>query len=65
VSFQVTDDGVGFDLDQVLVRDAAKKGLGLAALDERVRILGGALTIKAQGPRGTEISFTVPSTGKR
>jgi PAS domain S-box-containing protein len=65
VSFQVTDDGVGFDLDQVLVRDAAKKGLGLAALEERVRILGGALTIKAHEPRGTEISFTVPSTGKR
>jgi PAS domain S-box-containing protein len=65
VSFQVTDDGVGFDLDQVLVRDAAKKGLGLAALDERVRILGGALMIKAQEHRGTAISFTVPSTGKR
>ncbi|MFA4904389.1 MAG: PAS domain S-box protein [Desulfobaccales bacterium] len=65
VSFQVTDDGVGFDLDQILVRDAAKKGLGLAALEERVHILGGALTIKAQKHRGTEIFFTVPSMEKR
>ncbi|MHB9072826.1 MAG: PAS domain-containing protein [Desulfobaccales bacterium] len=62
VSFQVADDGVGFDLDQVLVRDAAKKGLGLAALEERMHILGGALTIKAQEHRGTEVSFTVPRT---
>lgn len=65
VLFQVTDDGVGFDLDQVMVRDAAKKGLGLAALEERVRILGGTLKIKAQEHRGTEISFTVPCPGKR
>jgi PAS domain S-box-containing protein len=65
VLFQVTDDGVGFDLDQILVRDPAKKGLGLAALKERVHILGGSLTIKSQEHRGTEISFTVLSPGKR
>jgi signal transduction histidine kinase len=62
VSFKVTDDGVGFDLEQISVRDPATKGLGLAALEERVRILGGSLIIKAQENLGTEVSFTVPYT---
>jgi signal transduction histidine kinase len=60
VLFKVTDDGVGFDLEQVLVRDASERGLGLAALEERAHMLGGSLTIRAQENQGTEISFTVP-----
>ena len=65
VNFQVVDNGVGFDLDQVLARDPAKKGLGLAALEERVRMLGGKLTIKSQKHQGTEIYFSVPISGNR
>ena len=65
VSFKVTDDGVGFNLEQVLARDPAKKGLGLAALEERVHMLGGTLTIQSQEHRGTEISILVPSRENR
>jgi PAS domain S-box-containing protein len=61
VSFQVMDDGLGFDLERVLTRDAAKQGLGLAALEERVHMLGGTLEIRSQEDLGTEISFTVPA----
>jgi PAS domain S-box-containing protein len=64
VNFQVVDNGVGFDLEQVLARDPAKKGLGLAALEERVRMLGGKLTIRSQEHQGTEISFSVPISRK-
>jgi len=64
VNFQVKDNGVGFDLEQVLTRDPTTKGLGLAALEERVHILGGKLTIKSQENHGTEISFSVPITRK-
>jgi signal transduction histidine kinase len=60
VSFKVVDDGVGFDLKHVLARDPAKKGLGLAALEERVHMLGGTLQIRVRENQGTEISFTVP-----
>ncbi len=60
VIFKVVDDGVGFDLEQVLGRDPATKGLGLAALEERVHMLGGTQTILTQERRGTEVSFTVP-----
>jgi PAS domain S-box-containing protein len=62
VTFRVVDDGVGFDLEQVLARDPGKKGLGLAALEERVRMLGGTQTIRTQENQGTEVSFIVPVT---
>ena len=60
VFFKVMDDGMGFDLQQVLARNAAKKGLGLVALEERVRMLGGSLEITSQKGRGSRIAFTVP-----
>jgi PAS domain S-box-containing protein len=63
-SFQVVDDGLGFDLERVIGREAAKKGLGLAALEERVHMLGGTLEIRAQENLGTKILITVP-TGDR
>lgn len=60
VFFSVEDNGVGFDLKKVLARDVRKKGMGLAAMGERVRILGGSLHIKTEVGRGTSISFWMP-----
>jgi PAS domain S-box-containing protein len=65
VTFKAVDDGVGFDLEQVLARDPAKKGLGLAALEERVHMLGGTQIIRTQAHQGTEVSFIVPLTQNR
>ncbi|MEW6386201.1 MAG: PAS domain S-box protein [Thermodesulfobacteriota bacterium] len=60
VHFAVTDNGTGFDLEKVLSPDAAKKGLGLVALEERVRMLGGSLSIRSREGAGTKIAFTIP-----
>ena len=60
VSFSVEDNGVGFDLEEVLEKDVREKGMGLAAIAERVRILGGLLYIKSEKGRGTSISFQMP-----
>ncbi len=60
IAFAIEDDGAGFDVDAVLVREAADRGLGLAAMGERVRILGGTLNVSSQEGKGTRISFTVP-----
>jgi signal transduction histidine kinase len=52
----VTDDGRGFD-----PREArSRRGLGLLSLDERVRLVGGRLTVDAQPLRGTELRIVVP-----
>jgi PAS domain S-box-containing protein len=60
VLFSVEDDGKGFDVKEVFGKDPGKKGLGLAAMYERTRILGGSLDIWSQKDRGARITFTVP-----
>jgi len=60
VSFLVEDNGKGFDVEQAVGRDSTEKGLGLAAMDERARMLGGFLDIWSQEGKGTRITFTIP-----
>jgi len=62
VSFHVVDDGMGFDLDRVHDQEPTEKGLGLAAMDERVRMLKGSLDIQTRKGAGTSIAFTIPTT---
>lgn len=58
--FQVRDDGQGFDVQEAFGRDHAQHGLGLSAMNERVRMLGGSLDIKSARGEGARISFTMP-----
>jgi PAS domain S-box-containing protein len=60
ILFQVEDNGKGFNMAQVLGGSASSRGLGLAAMEERVRMLGGALKIRSREGSGTKISFTIP-----
>lgn len=60
LSFWVEDDGKGFDVKQAMMRDFTEKGLGLAAMEERVRMLGGFLDIRSEVGKGTKIGFTIP-----
>jgi signal transduction histidine kinase len=63
VLFEVQDNGQGFALDQVLVKDGAPKGLGLAAMQERVRMIGGEMQIRSRKGQGTRLSFSIPTGG--
>jgi PAS domain S-box-containing protein len=56
----VEDNGKGFDVKEALGRDPSKKGMGLAAMYERTRMLGGSLDIWSQEGAGTRISITAP-----
>jgi signal transduction histidine kinase len=60
VDFQMQDNGCGFNVQQVLEKHSGSRGLGLAALDERVRMLGGDLHFWSQPGQGTRLHFTVP-----
>ena len=59
-SFLIEDNGKGFDIEQTRTKHFIEKGLGLAAMEERTRMLGGSLNIGSQVGKGTRISLTVP-----
>ena len=60
VVLAVEDDGVGFDVPQILARRGKKKGLGVSSMGERARIMGGTFAIASQPNSGTKITVTVP-----
>jgi signal transduction histidine kinase len=56
VSLRISDEGKGFD--PALRGDGA--GIGLIRMQERVRQVGGLLTVRSELNRGTEILAEVP-----
>lgn len=60
VSIALEDNGAGFDPAQVSSRRIAGRGLGLAALNERARMLGGTLEIRSQPGAGTKVTCVIP-----
>jgi signal transduction histidine kinase len=53
-SLVVQDDGIGFDTR------ASGKGLGLVGIQERVRELGGMVTVTSQPGKGTVLAAEIP-----
>ena len=60
VDFLIEDDGKGFDLKKIEARIPTEKSLGLMAMDERAKMLGGELKIETKQSNGTRIIFRVP-----
>jgi PAS domain S-box-containing protein len=60
VSIVLEDNGTGFDPRQTSARRVAGRGLGLAALNERARMLGGTLDIRSQPGTGTKVTCVIP-----
>jgi two-component system sensor histidine kinase UhpB len=56
VVLTLSDDGRGFDPSEA----RSRRGLGLISLDERVRVVGGRLTIKSESEHGTVLQVTLP-----
>jgi PAS domain S-box-containing protein len=59
VNFSVADNCKGFDILDVSQRRASERGMGLFAMEERTRMMGGAFQILSQAGRGTTISFSL------
>jgi signal transduction histidine kinase len=60
VSFVVQDDGKGFDVLKAASRRPEEKGLGLATMKERARILGGSFHLQSREGDGTCLTLNVP-----
>ncbi len=61
VFFAIEDDGRGFNPQPPFMKDSKGKGMGLAIMDERVRILGGSFEITSQEGRGTRVTLRLPA----
>jgi len=63
VALEISDDGIGFVLDEVL----REKGghLGLRGIQARAKKLQGALTIQSAAGKGTTIRIVVPTINHR
>jgi signal transduction histidine kinase len=60
LSLRIEDTGDGFDLNEI----KGKGGLGLISMEERVRLVGGKLTIKSRPGKGTTVEVFVPLKSK-
>jgi signal transduction histidine kinase len=56
LALRIRDDGAGFDRS-----DGAKRGLGLVGMEERIRELGGRITVRSAPGAGTEIAVALPA----
>jgi signal transduction histidine kinase/DNA-binding response OmpR family regulator len=60
VLFKVEDNGYGFSGEPT--NQYPKKGMGLLAMEERVRMLRGSLEVWSQRNQGTRITFIIPNS---
>jgi PAS domain S-box-containing protein len=60
VNLVVEDNGKGFDTREVAARYSMEKGLGLAAMGERARMLEGSLEISSRKGEGTKVTVIIP-----
>jgi len=56
INLRITDEGLGFDP----ARSNTTGGIGLVGMRERLRLVGGRLSVKSEPMRGTEILAEVP-----
>jgi signal transduction histidine kinase len=56
IRLRVGDEGVGFNPESAV----NKRGLGLISMRERLRLVGGTISIESRPLRGTQINVSVP-----
>lgn len=61
VRLRVSDDGTGFNSDH----PNQDQGLGLASMRERLKSVGGDLSVWSRPSLGTQVEGTVPATARR
>jgi signal transduction histidine kinase len=61
LTLRVVDDGRGFDVRQTAAAAARRGRLGIVGMHERVRLLGGVLSISSTPGSGTTVSASIPA----
>ncbi len=56
----IQDDGIGFDVSHALSQASKGKTFGLLSMQERIRLVGGHVTIQSTQGKGTAIRARIP-----
>jgi signal transduction histidine kinase len=60
INIHVEDDGVGFNVDDILHSSQEPAGFGLFSIRERLRYLGGCITFESAPGHGTKVYLNAP-----
>ena len=58
---RIADDGHGFDVERALSIESSTGKFGLFSVRERMRLLGGDMTLNSNPSHGTQVELRVPS----
>jgi signal transduction histidine kinase len=60
IELVIRDNGMGFDLEEVLSPERSNRGLGLASMRERIELSGGTFALDSTVGKGTTIRASWP-----
>jgi signal transduction histidine kinase len=60
----IRDNGRGFNLEEVISKESAEKGLGLSSMRERTTLSGGTFSVESDNREGTAIRASWPFEGQ-
>jgi signal transduction histidine kinase len=60
IEVQISDDGMGFEVERALAKAAQRGRLGLVGIAERVRMVGGTFELESAPGRSTTLKLTLP-----
>jgi PAS domain S-box-containing protein len=60
IELTIKDNGIGFDLEQVVTEGRVKDGIGLSSMRERTELSNGSFLIKSQKGTGTTVHASWP-----
>jgi signal transduction histidine kinase len=56
----ISDDGCGFDVENMMANYGSRKSYGLSSMEERASLSGGIMNIKSAPGEGTTLNFRIP-----
>ena len=60
IELAITDNGIGFNVEEMLAKERSRRGLGLESMRERTELSGGSFTIQSAQGQGTVIRASWP-----
>lgn len=60
IAVRISDDGMGFNVEEAISSRDRPRGLGLLGMKERVELMNGTLSIRSHRNQGTEIAIEIP-----